>query len=562
MAKQNDSNPEQWKSKYLEVLKELEDKERDWQDLDQVLRRGLNRVSLISVGADAKLDHLLEKLRRGLQKNFSADGLNDIIEEIGDRIKIVDEERGGLHNTLEPTAVLLQLVESLNFPHSALDGVAQFKADLDSEDALLHVDELIQSFSRLVIDAFYGSHEGEAASESIEQGKRGHWWNKMLPKDESSDSVDGQEGFPGEDSVTNREASAAVVNTELSATCVEHVFLDLLQGIVFSPELKDRVRLLQEELTAGITANDIADMTQRMINLVVDMRAVLEQEKGELEKFLLQLTGRLTELDEMVAGVETTRQASLVSGRHLDEMVKAQVSDIENTVQNAQNLSDMKGTIQSSIDTIREHLAKQREQEEERQAERELQLKNMTERLKTMEAESNALRERLAEERAQATTDALTGAPNRLAYERSIDSEYARWKRYNNMFSLAIIDVDHFKRINDSYGHKAGDRALIAIVKTVQRYLRETDFLARVGGEEFVVILANTELTAGEKVAEKLRMSIEKSDFVFHGQPVPITVSVGVTEIREGDDIDSIYVRADEALYRAKKQGRNCVVSS
>ncbi len=518
MANERSLEHENWKRKYLEALEELENKERDWLALDDALRRGLNRLSLISVGVDTKLDTLMDKLRRGLKAGYRPSDLDEIVESISQRVKVLDQDGSGELN--ESRAVLLQVLESVNFPNSAAAQVDELRHRLiHGEDDL---NMLIDAFSQLVISAFYG--ESVLSSPFVTDGSA---------KDDASSHE----------------------------TPVEYVFLELLSSLAFSKEFSDRVNSLKEQISNGLGEQDVSSMTGRIIELVVDMRAVFEHEKLELESFLLQLTQRLAELDTMLAGAESTRRASLAGGRQLDAQVKAQVSDIEHVVQNASDLDQMKSAIQVSLDVIRTHLADQREKEELRQHELEAQLKTMTERLKDVEAESESLRDRLDKEHAQAVTDALTGAPNRLAYEQRIEQEYSRWQRYKEPFSMLLMDVDHFKRINDTYGHKAGDRALIAIVKTIEHYMRETDFVGRIGGEEFAIIFTHSRLGEGQIAAEKLRTKIERCEFEFQGNPVPITVSGGITEVREGDIVDDIYDRADKALYAAKGQGRNCIVT-
>lgn len=183
-------------------------------------------------------------------------------------------------------------------------------------------------------------------------------------------------------------------------------------------------------------------------------------------------------------------------------------------------------------------------------------------RLAEMEGETERLRSRLAEKRVQAMTDPLTNIANRLGYDKRVVEEYARWQRYDAPLTLLVCDIDHFKRINDTYGHKAGDRALLAIARSINQQLRQTDFAARVGGEEFVVLLPGTDAAAAEAVAEKLRQGVECCAFVYEGTPVPITVSIGLAAFAAGDAVDDVYKRADAALYQAKGQGRNRFVSA
>jgi len=126
-----------------------------------------------------------------------------------------------------------------------------------------------------------------------------------------------------------------------------------------------------------------------------------------------------------------------------------------------------------------------------------------------------------------------------------------------------MIDIDHFKNINDTYGHKAGDKALALIANQIQNNLRESDFLARFGGEEFVVLMPETDLDSAIIAADKLLKAVEQCQFHYQNAQVNITVSAGLSQLREDDSTETLFQRADEAMYRAKEAGRNrCLVES
>eukprot|EP00828_Plagiopyla_frontata_P009338 TRINITY_DN14801_c0_g2_i2.p2 TRINITY_DN14801_c0_g2~~TRINITY_DN14801_c0_g2_i2.p2 ORF type:complete len:298 (+),score=118.44 TRINITY_DN14801_c0_g2_i2:86-979(+) len=160
-----------------------------------------------------------------------------------------------------------------------------------------------------------------------------------------------------------------------------------------------------------------------------------------------------------------------------------------------------------------------------------------------------------------ATTDALTGADNRHRFFQRAGEELTRSLRYGHPLCVLMLDIDHFKHINDSYGHQSGDAVLKALVVLSLNTLRETDVFGRMGGEEFAAILTETDLKAGLLVAERLRESLQKCTVRdVGGHEIHFTVSIGVVERRETDaDMEAIIRRADEALYRAKHMGRNCV---
>ncbi|MFC0239936.1 sensor domain-containing diguanylate cyclase [Rhodopseudomonas telluris] len=156
----------------------------------------------------------------------------------------------------------------------------------------------------------------------------------------------------------------------------------------------------------------------------------------------------------------------------------------------------------------------------------------------------------------KASTDALTGVPNRLRFDERLQEEVARSERTGAPFSLVLLDIDRFKSINDVYGHPRGDQVLVQLAHTLKANVRQTDLLARWGGEEFVVLLIDTELAGAAEVAEKLRVLIAHTPFEQVGS---VTSSFGAAEFHPGDSPSGILARADQALYRAKVHGRNRV---
>ncbi len=161
-----------------------------------------------------------------------------------------------------------------------------------------------------------------------------------------------------------------------------------------------------------------------------------------------------------------------------------------------------------------------------------------------------------------ARTDVLTGCGNRNSLEVNLEREINIARRDEIPFSVLIFDFDHFKILNDTYGHVCGDHVLKQAIREVQKITRKTDMLFRYGGEEFVLLLHKTDLTKAAYVAEKVRGIIEEMDIRYEASKVDVTISLGVGELDEFDNVTSIIERVDKALYNAKKQGRNQVCLS
>lgn len=163
-----------------------------------------------------------------------------------------------------------------------------------------------------------------------------------------------------------------------------------------------------------------------------------------------------------------------------------------------------------------------------------------------------------------ARTDALTGLPNRRYFMEAAGQELLRGSRFGTRLSLLMLDVDHFKHVNDTYGHATGDRVLKKLAETCRATLREVDFIARLGGEEFAVILPQTDHAAALEAAERVRLAVEEARVPLEqGLPVCITTSIGVaTQVDDSMNIDTLLSQADRALYEAKHLGRNRVCGS
>ena len=157
-----------------------------------------------------------------------------------------------------------------------------------------------------------------------------------------------------------------------------------------------------------------------------------------------------------------------------------------------------------------------------------------------------------------ATTDALTGIGNRRWFETKLKEELARARRYGTRLSLIMFDIDRFKKINDTYGHDVGDKVIKEVVRRVRDMVRESDVFCRVGGEEFVLLLPNTEVGDAMMLAERIRERIEKEPIDPVGR---VTISLGVVEAHPDEDAETLYKRLDAVLYSAKREGRNRVAA-
>lgn len=177
-------------------------------------------------------------------------------------------------------------------------------------------------------------------------------------------------------------------------------------------------------------------------------------------------------------------------------------------------------------------------------------MRSMSELLAEVE-EKNALLKRVS------ITDKLTGLNNRIKIDEVLKSDLHMFERYDNVFSVILIDIDHFKKVNDTYGHPIGDEVLKQFAKILKKSARITDTIGRWGGEEFMIIASETDSVGATKFATILKNAINEHTFPKVGK---VTASFGVSQISVGDSIEEVVNRADLALYSAKESGRNKVV--
>jgi len=153
--------------------------------------------------------------------------------------------------------------------------------------------------------------------------------------------------------------------------------------------------------------------------------------------------------------------------------------------------------------------------------------------------------------------DALTGVKNRSSFDESLHREMSLANRHKQSFSLMMIDIDHFKKVNDNYGHSTGDEVLKNVADNIQKSIRETDLLFRYGGEEFVVLLGNADCGSAYEIADRVLETVRTSSLVLQDQALSVSVSIGLACLENQDSPHTIFDRADHALYAAKNEGRD-----
>jgi diguanylate cyclase len=335
-------------------------------------------------------------------------------------------------------------------------------------------------------------------------------------------------------------ARARVAALETVATamlgCVRSLVLDVDE--LGAPELKAGLAQLAVQLRTDGDPDDLArscaDQRTEILDFAERERQYLEHRDAELHRIIQVLTDGLTGVSQ---GAAAYHRRLLDNGSRLE--VASRLSD----------LVKMRAAITAEVAGLRAAVT-ERQIEEQTQA-------------RALRSEIEELRQNVAKAQTEARTDPLTGAANRAAFDEEVARRCELAAAGRDGFALVFADIDHFKQINDSYGHPVGDRVLTALVEFLRARIRRGDTIARYGGEEFAVVLPGATLRPALRKARRLNEELARCEWsVDPTTKLRFTASMGVATWQAGDDAAALVQRADRALYRAKHEGRNRVVKA
>ena len=609
----------QWKKKYFSTLEELEKLEQQSADNETLLRRSLLSLSLALDGFDDRLDQQLDKLRkdtRAGRKPLHIGQASEEISTLGQQLSKQIQARPQGHQ------LLLRLLEQLTLPAALQKQQKSLSRELNQRHAATHIDAHLDKLTILLRAAqTIAKKEATSVSDNTEtteppslqpdknSGFFGRLFNKETPAPPSSAIVPNKAEISANseqlrqlinevslplpfseqlnkisqqlDASLDRSSldqlisqiaqllstlpiNPATPNDDGTVAPINDILLQLLDRITLVDPYAQELEALREELSTQQNQQlDISLFLEQLTTLISRAQSLSQDEKQELEGFLLHITETLAEIDSHIRGTKDHQQHVQDSSQKLDDAVQNQVEGIQSSMLEANNLDELKHCIQSRLTTIREQVKSFRNENDERQQLMEQEMGSLISKVSRIENESEKLKKNLEQQREKSMRDPLTGVSNRLAYDEFLKHEFSSWQRRKHALTMVVWDIDHFKKVNDEYGHQAGDKALTIVAQLLKKRLRDSDYLARYGGEEFVSLLPETPISAALPLANELRETIKASELHYNDQRVLLTISCGLAEFHDGDTPESVFQRADAALYLAKEQGRNrCVAES
>ncbi|CZF78041.1 GGDEF domain-containing protein [Grimontia marina] len=330
----------------------------------------------------------------------------------------------------------------------------------------------------------------------------------------------------------------------------------LITELDFDGEVGDRLLDIRSRLLLSPDAQTLLELTLESVQLILDGT---RNERKASQAFLSQLNDDLSILQRHNGRSIDNSQAIATQRSSLNEELAASVDSIHNHLQEAESLEELRPNLSQVAVNLASLVARNRELEEREQLLME-QLQHNEQKLEALYQQTMDYRRRLGDQERKLLLDPLTKVYNRAALDDRLEHEYRCWVRYQTPFCLAMIDIDHFKSVNDQYGHLVGDKVLKVVARTVHQCLRDTDFIARFGGEEFVVLLPDADEDTRKALLNNVRETVSKLPFKFKDTRLTITVSIGASLFKDNDNTVDVLERADNALYNAKHNGRNKLV--
>jgi len=333
-------------------------------------------------------------------------------------------------------------------------------------------------------------------------------------------------------------------------------FKSLLQTLMLMGDDRGLLTALVEKLDDNPSWKALDSLASKTIDL---LQSRLSEEKKEFEGYLAELNAKLARINEIVASDSVILSEIKELNIEFNSSINLQMMEARAKIDDHHKVDTLKSELLQSLDQITSRLVEYQVSYGEKLDSLQATKVEMNDQIRLLEQDNVTLLTELNKERKLGMLDTLTQLPNRLGFNTRLEEELSRATRYNLPISVAIIDIDFFKRINDDFGHLVGDKVLRMLAGEMKRICRDHDFIARYGGEEFILLLPQTVLADAYIALEKIRAHVANCPFHFQNKPVPLNISAGVAQRRLDESTETWINRADVALYHSKHHGRNRV---
>lgn len=381
---------------------------------------------------------------------------------------------------------------------------------------------------------------------------------KAVVEDDSEVETADESEKSGKKSLFTRFVSKTL---DIKVKVVKANILNALEELqrILGDEVRPKIEALMERVRSAEDIEYLISNRKQVVAIINEYVDSLRDEQTRLAAFIKDIGKKLIEIENDIIMTFAASNELLEDDSAFTERLGTQISHINDAIEGSDNLDQLKRIISDELSSLVAVLDERKREYDDRLEKNSKEKEKLQNYFQSMVSHVIAQNKQLVE---QSQRDSLTGIYNRPTFEDMFERERIRFQRYQEPFTLIMFDIDLFKQVNDTYGHDAGDRVLRGVSQTTTKVLRKTDIFARFGGEEFIIMMPNTAIEEGGIAAEKIRKTIEDTEFIYESVVVPITISAGVSVITMDDTgFATIYNRVDNLLYRAKNAGRNTIVT-
>lgn len=332
---------------------------------------------------------------------------------------------------------------------------------------------------------------------------------------------------------------------------------EFVQSLRAYPAIGERLRKI-----IGNDETELGEQFALMAREIIEVCRGLERERNDTEHFLSEVRESLISFEQWATQSAANADGQRAASNALEQEVSSDVNALTDALSDDRDDASIKTLMREKLRAIGQRISGFRANEEQRLNEMAETNATLQNELKALHDKTERLNQQLHQQQSLLLKDTLTQVHSRFAYDERLAESISAYARGGEPFCYSLWDIDRFKAINDSLGHQAGDALLKQIAGYLKRYTRTSDFVARIGGEEFVILLPSITIDNAMTIADKLRAIIGAAQFEFNGEQTTMSISCGITEVIKGDTVEGIYERADKALYEAKNGGRNRCIAA
>ncbi|TMM42646.1 GGDEF domain-containing protein [Colwellia ponticola] len=503
----------------------------------------ISKLSLISKGIDLELDNRLAQLRTLFTKSAPFTEIEEKVTAITKLLQqhsVTNQQKiAQVHQQFTQSGESLQKIKGL--PDNLRRDLRQLLQETkDSKDVLVQYMPLLGQLL-----SFYQQALTAKQTPKI-QG--------LLQTPPAMTKQDKSSNDQSTELLTKTASTAGAIIFD--SNIIEKISVSL-NSLPLSKEHTNDLLVIKRKLIAGQSNDEILHHLVEIFDVIV---ADFKNEKNSAERFLTSLSATLSTVQGTVKETIAAQQDSELIHKKINHKLHNQLADMNTSVEKALSLNQVKDDINEKLQFIVSTLEQKTKFEQQNHNNLVGKLNNMSTKVQLLEQQSKVFEEKLADQERKSMQDALTKLANRAAFDDYFAKSLVSFHRKVFPLAIVVIDIDDFKKINDTYGHAAGDKTLQVIANSLVKNVSKDAFVSRYGGEEFVLIYSTTEQEALIAELNLLNNYVARLPFKFKNNRVSITLSIGATHIKHDDNIHLAFERADQAMYTAKKQGKNQVV--